>query len=147
MVRAWRERLPQQPIGSGSSLPFFVVELAAYCNQNDESTFMVFCDSNTSTLTAEDYHLPEMRVAQAAVLANDSAAYLASAMDLGSLHPLPYASIHPTDKQGLAERYVALPQNASHLAIAVGSCAVLQLPCRSDPILQVAAERSQLRSS
>ena len=73
---------------------------------------------NTSTLTAEDYHLPEMRIAQAAVLANDSAAYLASAMDLGSLHPLPYASIHPTDKQGLAERYVALPQIASHLAIA-----------------------------
>eukprot|EP01043_Picozoa_sp_COSAG02_P004904 COSAG02_NODE_130_length_34758_cov_80.817767_24_plen_130_part_00 len=109
MVRAWRDRLPKQPVGFGASgankaLPFFIVELAAYCNQNDESTFMVFCDSNTTTLTAEDYHLPEMRIAQAAILAKDSAAYLASAMDLGALHPLPYASIHPTNKQGLAQR-------------------------------------------
>ena len=108
MVRAWRERLPKQPVGIGASgnrgLPFFIVELAAYCNQNDESTFMVFCDSNTTTLTAEDYHLPEMRIAQAAVLAKDSASYLSSAMDLGALHPLPYASIHPTNKKGLAQR-------------------------------------------
>ena len=109
MVRAWRSRLPKQPVGTGASgtngsLPFFIVELAAYCNQNDESTFMVFCDSNTTTLAAADYHLPEMRIAQAAVLANDSAAYLASAMDLGALHPLPYASIHPTNKQALAQR-------------------------------------------
>ena len=73
MVRAWRERLPKQPIGIGASggtpgsLPFFIVELAAYCNQNDESKVMVFCDSKTTTLSAEDYHLPEMRVAQSAV--------------------------------------------------------------------------------
>ena len=108
MIRAWRERLPTQPVGTRTgtkgNLPFFVVELAAYCNQNDEGTFMVFCDSNTTTLAGEDYHLPEMRVAQASVLRKDSAAYLASAMDLGALHPLPYASIHPTNKQALAQR-------------------------------------------
>ena len=106
MIHAWRERLPTQPIGirKKGNLPFFVVELAAYCNQDDESTFMVFCDSNTTTLAAEDYHLPEMRMAQAAVLGKDTAAYVTSAMDLGALHPLPYASIHPTNKQELAQR-------------------------------------------
>ena len=44
-----------------------------------------------------------MRIGQAAVL-NVPNAYLGSAMDLGSLHPLPYESIHPTNKQEVARR-------------------------------------------
>ena len=79
--------LPAQQ--SSSPQPFFVVELAAYCNEHDEATFRTFCDSNTTTLTGRDYHLPAMRVAQAAALAVPNV-YMSSAMDLGSLHPLPY---------------------------------------------------------
>lgn len=88
---------------SAEPLPFFVVELAAYCNEHDESTFRTFCDANTSALSAPDFHLPDMRVAQAAALALPNT-YLVSAMDLGSLHPLPYESIHPTNKLEVARR-------------------------------------------
>jgi hypothetical protein len=49
------------------------------------------------------YHLPDLRLAQAAALSEPNT-FLSSAMDLGSLHPLPYASIHPTNKQELACR-------------------------------------------
>lgn len=49
-------------------VPFFVVELAAYCNEQDETTFRTFCDANTSKRTAPDYHLPAMRLAQQAAL-------------------------------------------------------------------------------
>lgn len=62
MVKEWRHRLaaPAAALvlggtgvaGSKSSLlPFFIVELAAYCNEQDEQTFRTFCDANTSKLT------------------------------------------------------------------------------------------------
>jgi hypothetical protein len=94
--------------------PFFVVELSAYCNEHDESTFRTFCDANTSALATPDLHLPALRVAQAAVL-SEPGVYLSSAMDLGSLHPLPYESIHPTRKAELARR-VALAVRSDVLA-------------------------------
>ena len=94
--------------------PFFVVELSAYCNEHDESTFRTFCDAKTSALAAPDLHLPALRVAQAAAL-GEPGVYLSSAMDLGSLHPLPYESIHPTRKAELARR-VALAVRSDVLA-------------------------------
>jgi sialate O-acetylesterase len=104
MVREWRRRLPGgDDLVTDTSLPFVIVELAAYCNEQDENTFRTFCDANTSRLTAPDFHLPELRLAQARVLEVPHA-FLESAMDLGSLHPLPYESIHPTNKQEVARR-------------------------------------------
>lgn len=124
MVNEWRNRLPSRSYyrpgcnssspDCNSTLPFFVVELAAYCNEQDESTFRTFCDANHSKLTAADYHLPEMRLAQAAVLDGDAHAYLGSAMDLGSLHPLPYESIHPTNKQEVARRLALAMRSAMY---------------------------------
>jgi hypothetical protein len=126
LVRDWRASLPQMPpapalgrstagtVGTASAVggtgtgravevPFFVVELSAYCNEHDQQTFRTFCDANTSALTAPDMHLPAMRIAQAAVLVEPDT-YMESAMDLGSLHPLPYESIHPTNKAEIARR-------------------------------------------
>lgn len=80
-----------------------MVELAAYCNEEDEKTFRTFCDANSSKLTSPDYHLPEMRLAQQSALALPNV-FIAAAMDLGSLHPLPYESIHPVNKQEIARR-------------------------------------------
>ena len=89
MVDDWRASFPQPtPATGGRRVPFFVVELAAYCNEHDEGTFRTFCDANTSALTSPDYHLPAMRIAQAKALSLPGT-YLDSAMDLGSLHPLP----------------------------------------------------------
>ena len=123
LVRAWRARLPTAPaktldlllattqsrLALNDPLPFFVVELAAYCNEQDEQTFRTFCDSNTSRLTVPDIHLPALRIAQQAALIQPNV-YLVSAMDLGSLHPLPYESIHPVNKQEIARR-IALAMN------------------------------------
>ena len=81
MIHDWRGSM------LNTQTPFFVVELAAYCNEHDESTFRTFCDSNTTTLTAPDYHLPALRVAQAAAL-HLPHVYMGSAMDLGSLYVL-----------------------------------------------------------
>lgn len=59
MISAWRKAL------SLPDLPFLVVELSAYCNEHDQSTYHTWCDQNTTALNSTDYHLPAMRMAQA----------------------------------------------------------------------------------
>ena len=108
MIKDWRSTVNPTVY---SKTPFFVVELAAYCNNHDESTFMTFCDANTTQLTSRDIHLPALRVAQSAALTLPNV-YIESAMDLGSLHPLPYASIHPTNKQEVARRLALAMRHA-----------------------------------
>jgi hypothetical protein len=76
-------------------LPFFAVELSAHCNSDDTRTYLTWCDLQPA-LTKPDYHLPSMRMAQTTA-ANISGVYIASAMDLGSLHPLD-GSIHSAKK-------------------------------------------------
>jgi hypothetical protein len=80
-------------------LPVVVVELAAYCNEDDQQTYPTWCDTNSTKLESPDFHLPAMRVAQAAAL-KVPGAYLESAMDLGSIHPAndDRYSVHPLDK-------------------------------------------------
>ena len=109
---------PPPPLVAVPLIPFYAVELAAYCNEHDESTFRTFCDANTSALTTPDMHLPAMRLAQAAVLKRSNT-FIVSAMDLGSLHPLPYESIHPVDKQTIARRIALAMRRVAGDATAV----------------------------
>ena len=59
LISDWRGKL------NLPSLPFFVVELSAYCNERDTGTYKTWCDLPAKIKTV-DYHLPSMRLAQSA---------------------------------------------------------------------------------
>ena len=91
-------------------LPIMAVELAAYCNDHDFSTYHTWCDEPKSVLTSTEYHLPALRLAQAS--AEDlSDVYMIANLDLGSLHA-PHGSIHSVPKDKLGAR-LALAIRAS----------------------------------
>lgn len=61
MLQDWRRKFKRP------QLPFLLVELAAYCNEHGASTYLSWCDQNTSAINATDYpsvDLPTMRQAQ-----------------------------------------------------------------------------------
>ena len=98
MIKDWRLKF------GIPSLPFLVVELSAYCNEDNEKTFHTWCDQQSTHLTAPDPWLPAMRLAQqAGVTAAGANTVMVSAMDLGSLHPLA-GSIHSDKKVELGRR-------------------------------------------
>jgi sialate O-acetylesterase len=103
LINDWRKKLALP------GLPFFVVELSAYCNSDDQRTFKTWCDLKPK-LTEPDYHLPSMRMAQSAA-ATIPGVYLTAAMDLGSLHPL-QGSIHSARKVELGVRLALAAQVA-----------------------------------
>ena len=47
-----------------ATLPVFVVELSAFCNEYDDHTFLTHCDQAKSRLTAPNDHLPALRLSQ-----------------------------------------------------------------------------------
>eukprot|EP01052_Picozoa_sp_SAG31_P011693 SAG31_NODE_668_length_12945_cov_15.915849_3_plen_423_part_00 len=106
MVQDWRVALKQP------SLPFLLVELAAYCNEHGASTFKTWCDQPTSFLNKTDENLPAMRLAQAKVAQNLPGVFLVSAADLGSVHPA-MGSIHPARKVELGARLALAVQAAA----------------------------------
>lgn len=94
------------------AVPFHIVELSAYCNEHDAGTFLVWCDETKSILKAVDYHLPALRLAQAAAEMLPGV-WITSAMDLGTLHPLK-GSIHPAAKEPLGVRLSLGIQNSTY---------------------------------
>jgi len=104
MIRDWRLKFAQ------GELPFVVVELPAYCNERDWATFHTFCDQPQSILSSREYHLPAMRIAQAAAERLPEV-YMVTTMDLGSMHPMG-GSIHSDRKEELGKR-VALAAQAA----------------------------------
>ena len=106
MIKDWRLKF------GIPSLPFFVVELSAYCNEDNEKTCHTWCDQQTTHLTAPDPWPPAMRLAQqAGVAAAGANTVMVSAMDLGSLQPLA-GSIHSDKKVELGRR-LALAASAA----------------------------------
>lgn len=96
MIHDWRIKF-RKP-----ELPFLLVELAAYCNEHGASTFLSWCDQNTSAINATDIDLPTMRLAQQHAEALPFV-FVETAADLGSIHPLK-GSIHPAAKPELGEQ-------------------------------------------
>ena len=106
MIKDWRLKF------GIPSLPFFVVELSACCNEDNEKTCHTWCDQQTTHLTAPDPWPPAMRLAQqAGVAAAGANTVMVSAMDLGSLQPLA-GSIHSDKKVELGRR-LALAASAA----------------------------------
>lgn len=116
MIRDWRLKFAQ------GDLPFVVVELPAYCNERDWATFHTFCDQPQSILSDREYHLPAMRMAQAAAEKLPEV-YMVTTMDLGSMHPMG-GSIHSDRKEELGKR-VAL---AALAAVYNDSSVIWQAP-------------------
>jgi len=116
MILDWRVKFEQ------GNLPFVVVELPAYCNERDWATFHTFCDQPQSILSDREYHLPAMRIAQAAAEKLPQV-YMVTTMDLGSMHPMG-GSIHSDRKEELGKR-VAL---AAQAAVYNDSSVIWQAP-------------------
>ena len=98
MLTDWRKQLglPQ--------LPVMAVELSAYCNEHDSSTYLTWCDQTKSALgNTTDAFLPAMRLAQAAAEHSLDGVRVVSAQDLGSIHPCE-GSIHSDKKAALGDR-------------------------------------------
>ena len=103
-------------------LPIMAVELAAYCNDHDFSTYHTWCDEPKSVLNGTDYHLPALRLAQASA-EELSDVYMIANLDLGSLHA-PHGSIHSVPKDKLGAR-VALAVRASAVGVGANSTTVV----------------------